>query len=256
MECTTPSPHQKSKEEREKEQEERERKWRNERAKHKRERKKEECQRVIDHNFDTDAFSPEKNRLLFFTGFLEKLKVEELKELCRISSLMVGGTKKILTLRLARAKFHGAPGKCPVCQQSKLEFTYPDDDLVSLPCQIRCKHLHGEGKFCKFSTPTVLEKTYMTDESTARFSNPLVDNENKTLSQIDKAVAIVLGEPPREEEGKVDEDSDDDATSPLIGSKRKRISEDDEGEEKEVEDEGVEGEKEEEVDEEEKSEVE
>ena len=30
-----------------------------------RERKKKECQRVIDHNFDFDAFSPEKNRLLY-----------------------------------------------------------------------------------------------------------------------------------------------------------------------------------------------
>ena len=235
MNVCIPSPH-----------EEREKQRRNEHAKKQREKKKKVSQRVMDFNFNSNSdVSPEKNQLLFFAGFLEKLKIVELKELCRINCLMVSGTKKELVFRLTRAKFHGSPGKCPICKQSKLEFTYPDADLISLPCEIRCKHLHGQGLFCRFYEPTELLKSYQTDKSTARFSNPLVDNANKTLSQIDNAVTMMLGGPAKNEEEKVDEmGSDDDATTAsqrsdlLVGGKRKRDAEGDDVEAGEEDEEG------------------
>ena len=79
-------------------------------------------------------------------------KLPELKELARANSLLVGGSKGDLAMRLMRVRRHGGWGSCPKCGDSKISFEYEEgaDPILGMPGAVRCHHVFGMGKTCKW----------------------------------------------------------------------------------------------------------
>ena len=71
------------------------------------------------------------------------LKVVQLKPLCRTNHPMVSVTKMELIVRLVKCRWHGGPGICVLCGNSKLQFEYFDDESITFPNNIICKHYRG-----------------------------------------------------------------------------------------------------------------
>ena len=117
-----------------------------------------------------------------FKEKLKKLKLEQLKQICRKNHLMVSGTKDEILLRILKCKLHGGAGPCPRCGYSKLKFEYPDNDIMSYPIKIKCRHMKKMYDNCPFSLE--LKKDYATNIFTAKYSRPLVDTDDKILAEV------------------------------------------------------------------------
>lgn len=97
------------------------------------------------------------------------LRIPDLKEICTANNLMVSGSKDELLFRIMKCKYHGAPGKCPKCQYSKLQFEYDEESMCGLPKNVVCKHMKGMGRSCGY----VLAST--DPRFAARHTHALVD---------------------------------------------------------------------------------
>ena len=112
---------------------------------------------------------------------LKKLKLDQLKDVCRKNHLMVSGTKDEVLLKILKCKLHDGAGPCPRCGYSKLKFEYPDNDIMSYPIRINCRHMKKMNLNCPFSLE--LKKDYATNILTSKYSRPLADTYDKILAK-------------------------------------------------------------------------
>ena len=96
---------------------------------------------------DTNA-DPRIAELAEWVAKAKKLKIPQLKDLCEMNCLTKTGSKAVLVSKLQKCKFHGGPGICPHCFNSKLVFRYggkDEDDLLAMPTCVQCHHFRGMG---------------------------------------------------------------------------------------------------------------
>ena len=163
-----------------------------------------------------EASSSSGNSLKEWMDSISTLKVTDLKSLCRVNHLMVSGNKTELLLRLVKCRWHGGPGKCSRCQQSKFQFVYVNDDFKTVPNKIICKHYRAMGRKCGFQLD--LKGQYWINPTFQRYAVPLKDTADRILQSRNIAIGSQLmeenhGEEEKEEkEEEQDEDKDETTT--------------------------------------------